>query len=162
MTPAEERRVHQAFVASLAIKAADAALELISALLLAVVDPRLLTGPVIRWTTKELLNHPGDRVAAWFKTAAEAFSVDARTFAVIYLATHGAIKLVLVAGLYRNQAWAYPVSLIVFAGFILYQLHRYAFTHSAFLIVLTVFDLVVMMLVWHEWRVRRRAPAARP
>jgi uncharacterized membrane protein len=29
------------------------------------------------------------------------------------------------------------------------------FTHSPFLIVLTVFDLVVIYLVWHEWRVRK-------
>jgi uncharacterized membrane protein len=47
------------------------------------------------------------------------------------------------------------VSLVVFAAFIVYQLYRFTFTHSAFLIVLTVFDLIVMALVWHEWRYRR-------
>jgi uncharacterized membrane protein len=156
MTPADERRVHQAFIISLAIKAADAILELAVALLLALVDARVLSNAVVRLVAKELVRHPEDRLAGWIARWAESFSIDAKTFAVLYLATHGVIKLVLVIGLWRNQAWAYPVSLVAFAAFIVYQLHRFTFTHSPFLIVLTVFDLVVIVLVWHEWR-RRRA-----
>jgi uncharacterized membrane protein len=156
MTPAEEERLHQAFVISLAIKAADAILELTVALLLALVDVRVLSNAVVRLVAKELVHHPDDRLANWISHWAESFSIDAKTFAVLYLAIHGVIKLALVIGLWRNQAWAYPVSLVAFAAFIIYQIHRFTFTHSPFLIVLTVFDLVVIVLVWHEWR-RRRA-----
>ncbi len=156
MTPAEERRVHQVFVVTLAIKAADAILELIVALLLALIDVRVLSNAVVRLVAKELIHHPEDRLANWIAQWAESFSVDAKTFAVLYLASHGIIKLGLVVGLWRNQAWAYPVSLVAFAAFIVYQVHRFTFTHSPFLVVLTVFDLVVIVLVWHEWR-RRRA-----
>lgn len=155
MTPAEEDRIHQAFVISLAIKAADAILELAVALLLAVVDVRVLSNAVVRLVAKELVHHPEDRLANWIARWAEGFSIDAKTFAVLYLATHGVIKLILVVGLWRNQAWAYPVSLVAFTLFIVYQLHRFLFTHSPFLIVLTVFDLIVIYLVWHEWRVRK-------
>ena len=155
MTSAEEKRIHQAFMVSLAIKAADAVLELVVAGLLALVDARVLTNAVGRLVAKELLHHPEDRLAAWIEQAAENFSLDAKTFAVLYLASHGAIKLILVIGLYRNQAWAYPVSIVAFAAFIVYQVHRFTFTHSPFLVVLTVFDLIVIVLVWHEWRVRR-------
>jgi uncharacterized membrane protein len=155
MSPGEERRIHQAFMVSLAIKAADAILELGVTVLLALVDAKVLSGAVIRLAQKELLHHPDDRVAAWFRQSAEAFSIDAKTFAVLYLGSHGLIKLVLVIGLYRNQGWAYPVSIVAFGAFIVYQIHRYTFTHSPFLIVLTVFDIVVIALVWHEWRVRR-------
>lgn len=156
MTPAEERRIHEAFVFTLAIKAADAILELIVALLLALVDVRVLSNAVVRLVAKELVHHPEDRLANWIARWAESFSIDAKTFAVLYLASHGAIKLALVIGLWRNQAWAYPVSLVAFAAFIVYQIHRFTFTHSPFLIALTVFDLVVVGLVWHEWR-RRKA-----
>jgi uncharacterized membrane protein len=156
MTPGEEDRLHQAFIVSLAIKAADATLELMVALLLALVDARVLSNAVVRIVAKELINHPDDRLAAWIARWAESFSIDAKTFAVLYLASHGVIKLALVIGLWRNQAWAYPVSLAAFAAFIVYQVHRFTFTHSPFLIVLTVFDLVVIGLVWHEWR-RRKA-----
>jgi len=155
MSPAEEKRIHQAFVVSLAIKAADAILELSVALLLALVDVRVLSNAVVRLVAKELVHHPDDRLANWIARWAESFSIDAKTFAVLYLAIHGVIKLILVVGLWRNQAWAYPVSLVAFTLFIVYQLHRFMFTHSPFLIVLTVFDLVVIYLVWHEWRMRK-------
>ena len=98
MSPAEEKRIHQAFIVSLAIKAADAILELAVALLLAVVDVRVLSNAVVRLVAKELVHHPEDRVAAWVARAAEGFSIDAKTFAVLYLAIHGVIKLILVVG----------------------------------------------------------------
>lgn len=159
MTPAEERRVHQVFILSLAIKAADAALEILAAVALAIFDVHALTHPILRLLTKHLVHHPEDRLAGWVMHAVEGFSIDAKTFAALYLATHGAVKLFLIVGLWRNQAWAYPVSLVAFAAFIVYQLHRFTFTHSILLIVLTVFDLVVMVLIWHEWRVRKAAGA---
>ena len=109
------------------------------------------------WAHKELLENPDDLIAGCLRHAAENFSIDAKTFAVLYLASYGSIKLGLVVGLLRDRAWAYPVSLVAFGGFIAYQVYRYTFTHSLVLIVLTVFDLVVIVLVWHEWRQRRAA-----
>jgi uncharacterized membrane protein len=47
----------------------------------------------------------------------------------------------------------------VFGGFIAYQLYRYTHTHSLALIALTVFDAIVIWLVWLEWRDRRAAAA---
>jgi uncharacterized membrane protein len=42
----------------------------------------------------------------------------------------------------------------------IYQVYRYSYTHSFGLLVLTVFDAVVMVLIWHEWRiVRQHKPA---
>ena len=157
---AEERRIHQVFLVSLGLKAIDAVLELLAAFLVAVLDAAALQHTALVFVGKHLGTHPQDKIFLWFADVAANFSIEAKTFAAIYLASHGIVKLLLVIGLWRNQAWAYPVSLIVFTGFIVYQIYRYTFTHSAFLIVLTVFDLIVMVLVWHEWRVRRRAAAA--
>lgn len=159
MTPAEESRIHRVFVLSIALKGLDAALEILAALALAVVDARAISGAVLRWAHKELLENPEDLIAGYLRHAAENLSIDAKTFAVLYLASHGLIKLGLVVGLLRNQAWAYPVSLVAFGGFIAYQVYRYTFSHSAFLIVLTVFDLIVLGLLWHEWRKRQAAGA---
>jgi predicted membrane protein DUF2127 len=49
----------------------------------------------------------------------------------------------------------YPASLVVLALFIAYQVYRYTYAPSIGLIVLTVLDLVVMALVWHEYRLVR-------
>jgi uncharacterized membrane protein len=67
----------------------------------------------------------------------------------------------LVIGLLQNKLWAYPASLIALGLFVLYQLYRFSYRHGAGLIVLTVFDLLVMSLIWHEYRLARRHLSAR-
>jgi uncharacterized membrane protein len=42
------------------------------------------------------------------------------------------------------------------SAFIACQLDRHSYRYSVGLIVLTIFDLIVMALVWHEWRLLRR------
>ena len=42
------------------------------------------------------------------------------------------------------------------ALFIAYQLYRYSFTHELALIVLSIFDLFVIALAWHEYQLLRR------
>ena len=75
-----------------------------------------------------------------------------KSFATFYLLSHGIVKLFLVAGLLRNKAWAYPASLAVLGLFIAYQLYRLTFAFSIALVLLTVFDFVVIWLIWHEYR----------
>ena len=59
-------------------------------------------------------------------------------------------------GLLRGKLWSYPASLIVLGLFIVYQLYRFSYTHGAGLVVFTVFDVFVMGLIWHEYRLVRR------
>jgi uncharacterized membrane protein len=61
-----------------------------------------------------------------------------------------------VIGLLRDQLWSYPASLVVLGLFIVYQVYRYIYSLSVGLIFLTVLDLVLMGLVWHEYRLVRR------
>jgi uncharacterized membrane protein len=63
--------------------------------------------------------------------------------------------------LLKNKLSAYPASLIALGLFVLYQLYRFSYTHAAGLIVLTVFDLLVMSLIWHEYRLVGRHLSAR-
>jgi len=87
---------------------------------------------------------------------AQNFSVQEQNFYAFYLLSHGVVKLFLVVGLLKGKLWSYPASLIVLGLFILYQLYRYSYTHGVGLIALTVFDIVVMALIWHEYGLVRR------
>lgn len=89
------------------------------------------------------------------------FSVSSQHFYAFYLLSHGLVKIALVVGLLRNRLWAYPASLVVMSLFIVYQLYRYSYTHSAALIVLSVFDVAVIGLIWHEYRLVRRLGSSR-
>ncbi|MDE2562443.1 MAG: DUF2127 domain-containing protein [Sphingomonadales bacterium] len=148
-----ERRIHQAFEIGVILKGLDALVECVGGLLLFVTSTQWL----VRWT--ELLTHEEltedrhDLVANALLKAAHHLSVGTEHFYALYLLSHGLIKIAVVVGLLKEVLWAYPASLAVIAGFVAYQLYRYTYTHSAFLIALTVFDLVVMGLVWHEWRI---------
>ena len=84
------------------------------------------------------------------------FSVAQHHFYAFYLLSHGLIKSLLVIGLLRERLWAYPASFAVFGAFIAYQLYRFTFTHDIGLVLLSIFDLFVIYLAVHEYRLLRR------
>jgi uncharacterized membrane protein len=107
-------------------------------------------GWVNRLTQDELIEDPNDFIATHLLSMAQKFSVDTKNFYAFYLLSHGIVKLALVVGLLTNQLWSYPASLVVLTLFIIYQIYRFYETQSLGLIVLTAFDLFVMVLIWHE------------
>jgi uncharacterized membrane protein len=99
---------------------------------------------------------PNDFIAAHLSSLAQNFSVQTKHFYAFYLLSHGVVKLLLVVGLLRGKLWSYPASLAVLGIFIAYQVYRFTYTHGLGLMVLTVFDVVVMFLIWHEYGFVRR------
>jgi uncharacterized membrane protein len=151
-----ERRIHQIFEISVLLKGAHALIECIGGLVLAFVSTSAIQNLVNSLTQDELIEDPNDFVATHLLSLAQDFTVSTQHFYAFYLLSHGVIKAFLVIGLLRNKLWAYPASLVVLGLFIVYQLYRYSYTNGFGLIVLTVFDVVVMGLIWHEYRVVRR------
>ena len=151
-----ERRIHQVFVVSVLLKGGHALIECASGVALFLLS----TETIVRWanflTQEELVEDPRDFIATHLLAMVQHLSVGTKTFYAFYLVSHGLIKVFLVAALLKDKLWAYPWSLAVLGGFIAYQLYRYSYTHSFGLIVLTVFDLFVMVLIWHEWRILRQ------
>jgi uncharacterized membrane protein len=150
-----EHRIHRIFEVSVLLKGAHALLECAGGVALALVS----TGTIVSWMTwltqHEFIEDPNDLVATHLLRMAQGFSVTTKNFYVFYLLSHGIVKLFLVVGLLRNKYWAYPASLVVLGLFIVYQVYRYTYTHSVGLVLLTVFDLFVMVLIWHEYRLVR-------
>jgi len=147
-----ERRIHQIFEVSVLLKGAHALIECIGGLVLAFVSTSAITSLVNSLTQEELIEDPNDFVGTHLLGLAQNFTVGTQHFYAFYLLSHGIVKVFLVIGLLRNKLWAYPVSLVVLGVFILYQLYRFSYTHGFGLMVLTVFDVVVMGLIWHEYR----------
>jgi uncharacterized membrane protein len=152
----QERRIHQIFEVSVMLKGAHAVIECAGGLLLAVTSTQAIDSLVSRITQDELVEDRGDLVANTLIHWAQPFSVQTQHFYAFYLLSHGVVKLGLVTGLLMRKLWAYPASLAVMALFIAYQVYRYSYTHGVGLILLTVFDLIVMGLISHEYRLLRR------
>ena len=155
MSVLEEKRIHQIFQISVLLKGAHALLEIIGGIGLFFISTSAIAQFVVALTGGELLEDSHDFLANYFLHMAQAFSIGDKTFAAFYLLSHGVIKIFLVAGLLRDKLWAYPASLTVLSLFIAYQLYRYTFSHSFALILLSIFDLLVIWLIWHEYRLIR-------
>ena len=56
----------------------------------------------------------------------------------------------------REKLWAYPATFVVLSLFVAYQLHRFIYMHDPGLIVLSLLDVIVMALAWHEYRLVKR------
>ena len=151
-----EHRIHELFQFSVLLKGAHAVLECVSGLALALVSNASIVNAITWLTQDEIIQDPNDFVATHLLRMAQDFSVTTKNFYVFYLLSHGIVKLFLVAALLKNKFWAYPASLIVLGLFIAYQVYRFSYTHSIGLVLLTVFDLFVMFLIWHEYQLIRR------
>jgi uncharacterized membrane protein len=151
-----EHRIHQIFEIGILLKGAHALLECAGGIAMAIVSTSTIVGLVNWLTQEELIEDPHDFIATHLLTMARQLTVGTQRFYALYLLIHGIVKIFLVAGLLRNKLWAYPASLVVLGLFIVYQLYRFSHTHGVGLLALTVFDILVLGLIWHEYRVVRR------
>lgn len=146
----EEKVLHKVFVWGILLKAFDGVVETLGGAVLFL--PGVLTSALDFLMRNELIEDPHGLLATYVQHVIPNFLAQSGWFAALYLISHGLIKIALAVGLLRNKVWAYPAAIIVFVLFIAYQMLRYMSTHSAFLLVLTVFDLLVIWLTWHEYR----------
>jgi uncharacterized membrane protein len=151
-----EKTIHRIFDFSVALKGLHALIEIIGGLALYLVSTETIVGLINSYSQDELIEDPQDFVATHLLKFAEGFSVEKHDFYAFYLLSHGLVKLVVVAGLLREKLWAYPASFVVFGAFIAYQLYRYSYTHDVSLILLSIFDLFVIALAVHEYRLVKR------
>ena len=147
----QEKNIRQIFIVSVLLKGFNAILEIVGGVLF------LFTGTItsiVQFLVQgELIEDPHDFIANSIQHYLPYFSEHSQLFAAFYLLSHGVIKIFLIVGLLRNKLWAYPSAIIVFFLFIAYQLYRFTYTHSVFLILLTIFDLFVIWLTWHEYKI---------
>ncbi len=156
MDSVKRKIIHKGFKLGVLFKFMDGVLELAGGVLLLLVRPGMIRGLVLLITQHELSEDPRDLVANFLVRAAAHLSVSTQFFGFLYLLSHGIIKLVLAVSLWKAKLWSYPAAIAFFLAFILYQLYRYSYTHSIWLIFLSVLDLVFVILAWLEYMELKR------
>jgi uncharacterized membrane protein len=154
-------RLDRLFVIGIIGKGLNGLAELVGGLLLLFVTPDSIHHVVAVLTRGELSEDPNDLVARYLLHTADGLTGSAVIFGAVYLLVHGAVKIGLVIALLLNKLWAYPCMIIVLLIFIGYQLYRIVLQPSVGLVVLTVFDALIVMLTWREYRRQRRIPKDR-
>jgi uncharacterized membrane protein len=140
------------FRVAVTLKGIDGFVETAAGVALLVVSPTWIAHTIASVTWHELIRHPDSLIVHSLYDAANRLSVGSEHFAAIYLIAHGVVKVGLVAGLLKDQRWAYPVAIIVFSAFVIYMFYRFTSTHGGLLIALALSDLVVIVLIWLEYR----------
>ncbi len=161
-TPRTERTITELFRISILLKGANALLEIVGGTLALLIPPSVVTAVASYLTQGELGEDPHDFFATHLLQWTQHFWVGGALFAALHLLSHGIVKFALVVGLWRNKLWAYPASLVVFGLFILYQVYLFELNHSPLLVGLSIFDLIVMWLIWREYQIVRAHLEASP
>ena len=72
-------------------------------------------------------------------------------FASFYLIVYGIIKVWLVFSLWKANLRAYPIAGVILGLLIVYQLYRVSYTHSLFLLLVTLVDIGILLLLRREY-----------
>ncbi|MGA9883859.1 MAG: DUF2127 domain-containing protein [Candidatus Acidiferrales bacterium] len=149
--------LHATFRTGIAIKAFDGILETIGGVLLWFVKPATMNRALHFVFQHELSRDPHDFFAEHVLHFSANVAHGSLVFASLFLLSHGIVKIVLAVALWMNDLWAYPLAIFVFGAFTVYQIYRYAHTHSLALLILTVFDAAVVWLTWEEYGAQKSA-----
>lgn len=139
------------FEGGIILKGASGVLEFVAGLLLVFTSPDAIRSFLAFLTQREIAEDPNNTLANLILHSAEHFNSGNKTFAIAYLWVHAAVKLTAVVGILRNQLWAYPFSLISLGLLMLYQVYSMSVKFSAGMLVLTVFDAIILWLIWREY-----------
>lgn len=154
--PSSTSVLHESFLVSIALKGLGALAEVVAGFALVWIPLHAINRIAMDFISTDLPESRHDFIARHLRHYLENFGASGKHFASWYLLSHGAVKLILVIALWKNKLWAYPMMIVVLAGFIGYQIYRFALVHSIAMIFLSVFDLLVIALTWSEYD-RQRA-----
>ncbi len=151
-----EEEIHGIFDATLLLKGAGAFAELIGGMLLYFISSENISRMANFFLGGELVEDPHDLLANYLLHVAQTFGGGSKLFAALYLVGHGIVNGLVVLGLWKEKIWAYPISFAVIGAFVVYQIYSLMFGYSLWLVVLTVLDLIVLLLAWHEYKILKK------
>lgn len=151
----KERGIYEVFYISILLKGLNAALEIVLGAILFFTARH--SDILISLIQNQLIDDPDDFFARHAQSLTHYLDPHVQLFGSLYLLSHGIVKGVLVWALLKNKLWSYPAALSVFTLFIIYQVFKWLQHHSVPLLLLTLFDLVVMWLIYHEYRAQLEA-----
>jgi uncharacterized membrane protein len=147
----------------LLLKGLNGLIEVFGGVVLWLLGPGRIIDGVYRITQDKISEDPREIVATHLRHAASHISLSGDHFMAAYLFINGVVKVVVVLALLRSKLWAYPLAMSVFGCLVAYQLYRFTFSHGIGLILLSAFDLLLIWLVWGEYRAAKEPrPAERP
>jgi len=143
------------------IKGIDGTFEIIAGLLLWLITPATVDRVTRHLTHNTLAHDPHNALANHILSYGHQLSTGHTGIAVLFLLSHGIVKVSLVTALLLQKMWAYPWALVLLTLFLVYQAYLLITQPSFMMVLLTVLDAVIIWLVWREWHVVQQRQAAK-
>lgn len=140
--------LHWSFKVGIAFKGLDGLTEFVGGFFFVFFSSDALANFVDRNTRGILQWDPDNLLAHSLRHSFDQMSSASRIFVAIYLIGHGAVKLLIVAGLLREKRCVFPVAIIVLFGFIGFQIYHLCGKFSIGLVVFTLLDVIIAVLVY--------------
>ena len=144
--------LHDSFEVGIAMKGFDGLLEILGGAIIFFMKSSEMNDIVRKVCEHLLARAPHSTVAIHMFNASQSMTSGSARFAALYLLSHGLVKVVLVTCLWLGKLWAYPLTIAVFSAFAIYQAFRFTHTHSWALVILTIFDVLIILLTWNEYQ----------
>ena len=138
----QQKRIHQIFQISVALKGLHGIIEIAGGLALTLFSTDSVLRLLYRFDRHDWLTRH--------------FSAGEHHYYVFFFLSHGALNLAVAILLLLEKLWAYPLAFAVLGLFIALQLIRFAHVHDPGLIVFSVLDVIVIALAVHEYRLLRK------
>ncbi len=152
--PRQEKYLRKLFDAGIILKLIDGLVQTAAGLAFWLAGPAAINRLLRGLTATELAEDPSDFVANSLIRLGH-IPATSGSFVVLFLLSHGITKIFIATNLLKNRLWAYPLGLILFTGFGVYQTVAYWRTPTLTISVLTILDFLVVALTWHEYRLVR-------
>ncbi len=151
----KEKNWHRLFELGITLKGINGVLETVGGLTILLVSKNSIGRIILHFTRGELVEDPNDPLIHFLTNYMQHLSSNTKTFAAIYILTHGLLNLFLVTQLYRERLWAYLVTIGFMIIFMSYQLVRISHNHSLILTLITIWDVIFVSITWHEYKYRK-------
>lgn len=142
---------YKLFDLGIKIKLIDGILEIIGSFILFYVNPTRMDKIVAFFTQHELSTDPNDVFANALVQFGSTFSTSTQHFGMMYLLLHGSIKIIIYLMLLQGTKKAYIFIIATLVLFVIYQIYKFVIGHSIFLLILTIFDIIMIFLAVKEY-----------
>lgn len=133
------------------LKGIHAIIEILLGITLLILSKEFISNVILAFVEGKFVGDPSSFIANYISQFGIDLSLGIKLFLSFYLLIHGVINLSLVYGIIKKPFWAYPISIVLFIGFIIYQAYSYFILPSAWLLFLTLFDILFIGLVFYEY-----------
>jgi len=100
----------------------------------------------------ELIKDPSDMLYVAVNFLLNHQHLYVTYFLAFYFIFWGILDIILSINLLKDKLWAFPLSLVLIALFVVYEIFRYFHTYSVILLAVIIIDTLVFWLIYVEYK----------